>query len=135
MFAGSGSLGIEALSRYAEYCHFCELNPQAGKLIRDNLATLGLDQDKYRVELGNGLEKISTCNDPFDVIFIDPPFNQNLAEKAISMIVNGHLLKVGGVLYVETELNASLASLPASWHCIKQRHTKTMSYCLYTHAT
>lgn len=131
LFAGTGSLGIEALSRYAESCDFCELNHQAARILTQNLAQLTLDKNQYSVTQGDAFAVLPTLQKQYDIIFIDPPFNQALINQSIELIHENTLLSDTGLLYIESESNAKIDNMPESWQCIKQNHTKNLRYQLY----
>jgi 16S rRNA (guanine966-N2)-methyltransferase len=103
LFAGSGSLGLEALSRGAAEAWFIEKNRRAAEVIRENVEGLGV-QRRCRI-LAKDLFAVIDSKAPrsFDVVFIDPPYGQDLLEPAVrSVLVNGWL-EVQGVLVAETE--------------------------------
>jgi 16S rRNA (guanine966-N2)-methyltransferase len=78
-FAGSGSVGIEALSRGAKFAAFIEMSPQAGKLILENLTNLKTlsEKDFFLVCLkaDRALKRLSQMPNKFDIVFIDPPYS------------------------------------------------------------
>ncbi len=91
-FAGSGALGIEALSRGAEFVTFVEKNPRAARIIRENLATLGVPRGKYEVITAD-VEKVKFLAD-FDIILADPPYDK-FEISAVSNLVR--VLKTEGI--------------------------------------
>jgi 16S rRNA (guanine966-N2)-methyltransferase len=102
VFAGSGALGLEAISRGATYCLFVETAHAARGAIRDNIETLGLTGKTkiYRrsaIDLGarSGFE-------PFDLIFMDPPYNKGLVELCLRGLVDGGWLADDALIVVET---------------------------------
>ena len=132
-FSGSGSLGIEALSRYASYCAFYEKEKSACQQIRSNLELLKVENDSYAVYHGDSLQLLQTQtpNVPFDIIFIDPPFNKGLVDKVIPIIDSKQLLSSEGLVYIETELAGTNYLVPDSWSLIKESQTKQLCYRLY----
>lgn len=104
LFAGSGSLGFEALSRGAQEVCFVESLPRAAALIRENAEKLGVAPQRIHVladEVGKVLGKRSLA--PYDVIFIDPPYEKNLMSPAIKAILRNGWLKEDGILNAEVE--------------------------------
>ena len=102
LFAGSGGLGLEAMSRGAEYCLFVETAHAARGAIRDNIETLGLYgatkiHRRSAIDLGAlvGLE-------PFDLIFMDPPYHKGLVEPCLRSLVDGGWLADDALIVVET---------------------------------
>ena len=95
LFAGSGQLGIEALSRGAEKAVFVDKSAEAFSVVKQNLKTCGLS------------DKATVINsDSFDIILIDPPYSRQMAETALS-IVDG-VLKDGGIVMCETDYREDL---------------------------
>lgn len=99
-FAGSGSLGIEFLSRGGESCTFFDLNQNSIKVIKENLIKTDYLK-KSKVVKGNILSFLTTL-EGFDIFFIDPPYKKELAQKVIDLITENDLLKNEGFLIVET---------------------------------
>ncbi len=103
LFAGSGALGIEALSRGAGFCLFVETEPKARAAIRENTEIMGLsgvtrlhrrDATKLRIEPGN-------LRGPFTHIFLDPPYNKNLARPVLRKLGEQGLIADGAVIIYE----------------------------------
>ena len=107
LFAGSGAIGIEALSRGASNCYFCDINPKCIKVINDNLTKSGFLNQSYVYNLDylTMLDKVRNVS--FDVIYIDPPYNLGLGIKAIERISSYDLLKRNGILVFETDTGES----------------------------
>jgi 16S rRNA (guanine(966)-N(2))-methyltransferase RsmD len=97
LFAGSGSLGIEALSRGAAHCVFNDLNPLATKVVSQNLKTLGL-MDSALVLTVPAMDCLDRVEGPFDLILLDPPYHQGLLEPIIERIAHQRLLAEDGIL-------------------------------------
>ena len=122
-FAGSGGLGFEALSRYAENCTFIELDKNVAKKVADNIQLLGLSSQQAKIIQGNTLDMLNNLNQPFELIFLDPPFNQNLLPLTIERIVEKSLLAIDGVIYIECEGMGEVYSVPESWQLIKEKRS------------
>jgi 16S rRNA (guanine966-N2)-methyltransferase len=122
-FAGSGGLGFEALSRYAENCTFIELDKNVAKKVADNIQLLGLSSQQAKIIQGNTLDMLNNLNQPFELIFLDPPFNQNLLPLTIERIVEKSLLAIDGVIYIECEGMGDVYSVPESWQLIKEKRS------------
>lgn len=109
IFAGSGSLGIEALSRGATHAVFVEKAPQAAALVRANLEALETERTRWQVVRGDALRWLATPGLPScGLIFIDPPYGQNLLLPTLQLVVNGGLLADEGLLCVEVEAGLAL---------------------------
>jgi 16S rRNA (guanine966-N2)-methyltransferase len=103
LFAGSGAIGIEALSRNANSVVFADANPASIKLVRENIRFLD-PADKFRIvqlPAERTLEMIAKEGFSFDLIFLDPPFQAGLLPKTVELIIAFHLLKDNGILIVE----------------------------------
>lgn len=99
LFAGSGSLGIEALSRGAKKAVFIDLSRDAVRVVNDNLEHCKLKNDAT-VFNGDSLSYLKTTREKFDIIFIDPPYRKQLAQKALSLVTN--VMNEGGIIVCET---------------------------------
>jgi len=112
LFAGTGALGLEALSRGAGYCLFVEEAAAARALIRDNVEAMGLTgvTKIYRRD-ATSLGAAGTHR-AFNIAFLDPPYGQGLAEKALISLRDGGWLSPGAVLVVEERENVALAVPP-----------------------
>lgn len=100
LFAGSGQLGIEALSRGARSCIFVDSSREAQEVIRRNLAATRL-APQARVAAMDAEAFLHGCKDRFDIILLDPPYGQNFPEKLLPAAAA--LLNEGGVIVCETE--------------------------------
>jgi len=103
LFAGSGALGLEALSRGASWCLFVETDAAARAAIRDNIETLGLFgatrvHRRSAAALG---PKPAGLGEPFDLAFLDPPYGRGLGETAMAALKDGAWLKPGAILTLE----------------------------------
>ena len=114
LFAGSGAIGIEALSRGATETVFVENNPQCQQIIRENLMHTKLDKQGrlLAVEVSKALLQLAKEEAVFDIIFLDPPYEAGLAEPTLLEIVKGGLLKKEGYIIVERSAQIPLASIP-----------------------
>ena len=106
LFAGTGALGIEAISRGAAYALFVDEGVEARSLLRDNVETLGLGgvtrifrRDATKLGPAHPLE-------PFDLVFLDPPYGKGLAEKALVSAREGGWLKPQALVVVEEAADA-----------------------------
>lgn len=103
LFAGSGALGLEALSRGAAFCLFVETDDQARGAIRENIEALGLF-GSTRIHRRNATDlgpRPGSAGPPFDLAFLDPPYHQGLAERALAELAAHGWLAEGAVLMVE----------------------------------
>jgi len=120
LFAGTGALGLEALSRGAVFCLFVEHDPAARALTRRNIEALGLTgvSKLFRrdaTELGPAGK-----NSGFTLAFLDPPYGQGLAERSLASAAAGGWLAPGAIVVVE-ERKGSEVALPGSYAAFDQR--------------
>ena len=100
LFAGSGQLGIEALSRGAERAVFVDAGKNAAALVKENLRRAKL-ADKAQVIQTDFLSYLSRCREKFGLIFLDPPYAENFLENALEKIVEFDILSSGGIIVAE----------------------------------
>jgi 16S rRNA (guanine966-N2)-methyltransferase len=107
LFAGSGALGLEALSRGAAWCLFVETDAAARGAIRDNIEALAPNGDlngRTRIHRRDAVDLgrlPAGDGEPFDLVFLDPPYGKGLGEKALAGLASGGWLKAGAVCVLE----------------------------------
>lgn len=134
MFAGSGSLGIEALSRGAEHVVFIEQDKQVCKQIDDNLKTLRETESATVVNnsaLSSDLSKLLPSDEKFDIVFVDPPFGAGLIEQSVMKLRNEDLLSANAYIYIEKG-HSDKCQLPAEFSVVKEIKTSQVTATLYT---
>ena len=122
LFAGSGALGLEALSRGAEFCLFVETDAAARGAINENLETFtlfGRARVHRRDATALGVKPASDGR-PFDLAFLDPPYGKGFAEPALRSALAGHWLKPGAVAVVEEAGDAGFAA-PEGFEVLDRR--------------
>ncbi len=102
LFAGTGALGIEALSRGAKEAVFVDRAESSLKLVEANLEKTHL-KEKAKVTKSDYHSFLQNTNLKFDLIFLDPPYHEDFLEKALALIAEKKLLAPGGMIYCETE--------------------------------
>ena len=107
LFAGSGQLGIEALSRGASHAVFVDSRPDAVAVIKENLRKTYLE-DRAEVIRGDYLTYLSGCSKRFRLIFLDPPYAENYLENAIKRISEIDILAEGAIIVSERPLGKPL---------------------------
>ncbi|WP_145395387.1 16S rRNA (guanine(966)-N(2))-methyltransferase RsmD [Staphylococcus cohnii] len=122
LFAGSGALGIEALSRGMEKVIFVDQNFKAIKIIKANLQHLNIDEqaEVYKNNADRALKALSKREIKFDVIFLDPPYNKGLIDEALDGIIKFNLLKENGIIVCEFNHKEEIDT--KSFHVIKRYH-------------
>ena len=111
LFAGTGQLGIEALSRGAAECVFVDESAKSVKLVRTNLERCAL---RGRVEQADSIGFLRQGG-KFDLIFLDPPYDSDLLEKALEVIQNVDILNDGGIIVCESRREKSMPELSAPY--------------------
>ena len=100
LFAGTGQLGIECLSRGAASAVFVDRRPDAVKLIRENLKITEL-QDRARVVQGDSLEFLRPLREKFDIVLLDPPYDTGVLEEAVEQLTAFDILNPHGIIVAE----------------------------------
>ena len=115
LFAGTGQLGIEALSRGAKECVFIDSAKDSVRLVQENLRRCGLAARVLQCDaLG-----ILKSGEKFDLIFLDPPYGSGLEGKAMEAVKEFDILSRGGIMVVETRPETVLPVLPAEYGTTK----------------
>lgn len=100
LYAGSGQLGIEALSRRAARCVFLDENREAVNIVMKNCKTCGVF-DRSRVNIGEAARYLSACHEQFDLVLLDPPFRGGTLEKILPSV--DKVVAPGGIVLCESE--------------------------------
>lgn len=100
LFAGTGGLGLEALSRGAEKCYFCDNSRESLNLIKTNITKCGA-QDRSVVVAGDFTKALSRIKEQADVFLLDPPYKAGLYEKCLNLIDSLDLLSDDGIIIAE----------------------------------
>lgn len=103
LFAGSGNLGIEALSNGAKECIFVDHNPIAIQTIKENLKSLKIEGTCYQMDYQKALTFLKEKEVQFDLIFLDPPYNDFIINSILDKIKEYDLLKEKGIIVCEYE--------------------------------
>ncbi|SHH09454.1 16S rRNA (guanine(966)-N(2))-methyltransferase RsmD [Tepidibacter thalassicus] len=111
VFSGTGSLGIEALSRGAQKCIFVDLSKESIKIIKENVQKARFDE-KSEIILSdaiNAINKLAARKNKFDIIFMDPPYLKNLIEPVLEEISKKNILENNGIIIVEHDTKDKLS--------------------------
>ena len=114
LFAGTGQLGIEALSRGAASCTFVDVRKEAAAVVRENLAHTKL-AEQARVIQGDYLAFLTGCREKFDLVFLDPPYHGDLLEKALETIAKIDIMTENGIIVCESAAEEVLPELAAPY--------------------
>ncbi len=128
LFAGSGALGIEALSRGAAEVVFVERHPVIAQGLKENLDRLG--SASTQVEQADVLLWLQGQAQPADIVFLDPPFAADLLNPVCATLEEKRWLTPGARLYLESERDLQTLSLPQDWEIIREKTAGRVSYRL-----
>lgn len=115
LFAGSGALGIEALSRSARHCDFIEKSKAAASVLAENLRKTRLEN--YSIFITTAQNYLSGCQKKYDIVLLDPPYNKKLCDEALMLLESRGLLNAGGIAVCETDAGETVST---SLFCFKQ---------------
>ena len=118
LFAGSGNLGIEALSMGAKECFFVDKNGIACKTIKTNLEKV---REDGKIINSDYKAALNSFNNKFDIIFLDPPYNTDYINKSLELISTNNLLNNDGIIICETD-NYDKLSFSNNYIEFKNRH-------------
>lgn len=110
LFAGSGAMGIEALSRGATKVTFVDLSKGAVKVIKNNLNSLDIrdDVDLYNLDYKEALINIKNIKQQYDVIFLDPPYKEGDYEGIVNYCLDNDILSTNGIIVCESDRNLNI---------------------------
>lgn len=140
LFSGSGALGIEALSRGAKQVDFVEKSKAASACIKENLqrfditnatlecsdALLWLDRQTKDGQIAEGGKL-----DRYGLVFLDPPFSQDLLAVSCAKLEASGLMKNNCLVYIETDNESQLEGVPVAWVKLKSKKAGLVYYSLY----
>ncbi|MGM3223564.1 16S rRNA (guanine(966)-N(2))-methyltransferase [Dickeya zeae] len=130
-FAGSGALGLEALSRAAAHATLLEAERNVARQLTQNLALLRADNaEVVNTDTLQWLAKPSSAR-PFDVVFLDPPFRRGLLDDTLRLLEAGDWLAEEAWIYIETEAENRMLAIPPTWSLHREKTAGQVSYRLY----
>lgn len=105
LFAGSGALGLESLSRGAEYALFIDKSPHSIKIIKENIEKTGFQgmTKVYKSDFEDAIKKLNDNSEKFDIIYLDPPYGKNIVIKALNYMHKYDILNEDGIIVAETD--------------------------------
>lgn len=130
LFAGCGQIGLEAMSRGAQYCVFVEKEKKAIACIEDNISFTKFNQETKLIpkEVLYALTELEGRYQ-FDIIFMDPPYNHELEKEVLIRLQNSPLLKEDGMIVVEASLQTDFSYLDdLGYSIIKQNKYKNNTH-------
>lgn len=130
LFAGTGSLGIEALSRGAERCYFCDKSRESIGIIKRNVQHCHAEEKSVILQ-GDFTKGLSRINEKVDVFFIDPPYGDSLYEKCLEMIENLDLLAVNGIIIAEHDSQDQISEKVGGFVRVRRRRYGKTTVSIY----
>lgn len=130
LFAGSGALGFEALSRGAGFCLMLDGSDEIITALKNNQQLLQLDNldiQKAAFPYDSNLFK-----DKFDIIFLDPPFHKGYIALVTSWLENSQLLATNSLIYIESESEVDVLQVPMHWEVLKDKVAGKVRYSLFS---
>lgn len=129
LFAGSGVLGLEALSRGAAKVVAVDQSLVVIKALHKNAELLKTNQ--LKCICGSWSESLLGINEVFDLVFLDPPFKQGLIKACCDYLEDKNLLAPNAWIYLEMEISADLPKVPESWELYRDMKTQQVRVILY----
>ena len=114
LYAGSGAMGIEALSRGATHAVFVDISPIAIKTIKENIANLKIDNNEYEVIKNKDVAAIEYLKEkgrPFDLIILDPPYEEGQYEVVVTKLNEAHLISENAIIVMEANRSIKLENI------------------------
>ena len=133
LFAGTGQLGIEALSRGARDALFVDKRADAVKLIRENLALCRLEENA-QVVCGDSIAQLASLRRRFDIILLDPPYGSGLLQQAMEKIVSFDILSPHGIMVAESAADETLPELSAPYGVYREYRYGKIKVTIYHRA-
>lgn len=129
VFAGSGALGFEALSRGAEHVTFIEQDRQAVESLQHNARTFQLTHfDIMRASVPD--RKLNLSRAPYDLVFLDPPFSEGAVKPALSWLIAENAIHQDSLIYFEEDAKMASDITDTSFEYVKKKSTKNVTYGL-----
>lgn len=131
LFAGSGQLGLEALSRGARDCVFVDMSGTAAAVIKENIKHISVE-DRAKIVKSEAIAFLLSQTTKYDVIFLDPPYRSPLLEKALHAIASRDILCEGGFIMAECDEKKDPPVLPPPYILQKQYNCGNKRLLLYS---
>lgn len=131
LFTGSGALGLEALSRGADFVTMLDTNPNAIRSIQHNMQLLQCNQAEVLQQ--DAIEFITRLEtmEPYEIVFLDPPFQQNLLKDCCQALESHQRIANHAYIYIEAEKQLELNQLPENWQLLKEKKAGQLKYYLF----
>lgn len=130
LFAGSGALGLEALSRGAAHCDFVDTSNSTLQQIKQHLATLCAEQ-LANCHQGSAQQFLENTRESYEIVFVDPPFSRQLVSPACAALAQQGLVQQESLVYVETGAAEPVPLVPNNWELHREKTAGGVAYRLY----
>lgn len=128
LFAGSGALSFEALSRGAQHVTAVDMSPRATASLQANCTTLSCkDMSIVTADALQWLKRSANAAQ-YDIVFLDPPYKLDLLSECLGLLESGNLVKPGGVVYLESDRALESFTLPQNWVLAKSKKAGQVFY-------
>ena len=131
LFAGSGALAFEAISRGAKHATLVDDDAKIVTQLEQQKKIL--QTDAVEIKKMQALKYLRNDDKQYDVIFLDPPFNSDQLYKIIPLLFEKRLLSSAGLLYVESPSNQAIPKELKTLNCVREKITGEVRYALYSH--
>lgn len=132
LFAGTGVLGLESLSRGASHVQFVEVERAVAGVLKQNIELLDANQAQYELVQQSALALLQQKPaQGFDVVFLDPPFQSDILTSVIELLDTSGWLNKGATVYIEHATKAEAITVPQSWSLHRQGKAGQSAYFLY----
>lgn len=123
LYCGTGAMGIEALSAGAASAAFVDSDPVACRRLRENLLRLGVDSAATirRADALDQADRFASAGMRFDLVFLDPPYGQGLAQAGFERVARADLCASGGLVVVETRKSEPAPAPRPEFECVRER--------------
>ena len=133
LFAGSGCLGLEALSRGASKCVMVEKNKRVINHLAENIEKLSSSTELIHDDALNYLSSKEPSK-TFDIVFLDPPFDSTIYESTMRTLELNHWLSHDALIYIEARSDSSMFQIPDNWSLFREQVAGNVRYMLYSRA-
>ena len=134
LFAGSGALGFEAASRGAAKVVMVDDDIETSNLLKSNIGLLEAQQ--VEAVCGDAIRFLQRCDQKFDVVFIDPPYQSDVIAQCCELLESKQCLSDRAKIYIECDASIDLSKdsngLPDNWQCLKRKTAGQAGYHLFT---
>lgn len=130
LFAGSGALGLEALSRGAAFTTFVDSHKKVTTVLKEHLDLL-IANERSEVLSIEGEKFLKSNSKKYDLVFLDPPYHLDFMGKVVPLLEENGWLAENAMLYLEIEKRSSLPELPENWKPLKEKTAGEVKYFLF----